>query len=318
MRLDPVFGQFRVNDGEDAKGESAIMDFFVRGGIEHFAFKSGTLAINAVYVEHTWAVPPHIHHGFYELAFVVGGEGTYLVDGRPIRACKGDVFFLSDNIVHVHEKPLQAFCQVFVSFVPTVLGARTDLAVPSGTENMFYEPFFDLAHDYKLATLAQDFGWICSQFLSLVHICHMRSPHRDEMLRTHLHALFRVLLTQYDGATTCEQATRARYLREVDRYVRAHLRDRIRIENLATALKKRPAEFSREFAATTGMRPTDYVNRVRVDEAKRLLAESDRSITEILYDSGFQNSTHFNKMFKRLVGRSPGDHRAMVRATAQG
>jgi AraC-like DNA-binding protein/mannose-6-phosphate isomerase-like protein (cupin superfamily) len=310
MRLDPVFGQFRVNEGEDAKGKNAIMDYFVVDGLEHFAFKSGALPINAVYVEHTWAVPPHVHHGFYELSFVVSGEGTYRIDGRPIRARKGDVFFLSDNVVHVHEEPPLPFCQVFVSFVPSMLG----LAARSGAESIFYEPFFDLAHDYKLSVAPSDYGWVCSQFLSIVHVAQMRSTHRDEMLRTHLHALFRVLLSQYDGGATSEQATRARYLREVDRYVRAHLQGRIRIENLAAALKKRPAAFSREFTEVTGMRPTDYVNRVRVDEAKRLLAESDRSITEILYDSGFQNSTHFNKMFKRLVGRSPGEHRAMARA----
>lgn len=59
----------------------------------------------------------------------------------------------------------------------------------------------------------------------------------------------------------------------------------------------------------TGLRFKPYLNRVRIDEAARLLMESDRTITEIAFMVGYSNTTHFNRVFRSLKGIAPSEYR---------
>jgi AraC-like DNA-binding protein len=67
--------------------------------------------------------------------------------------------------------------------------------------------------------------------------------------------------------------------------------------------------FCKVFKKTTGLRFTDYVGRVRLEDAKTQLLNPNRRISEIAYDVGFQSLTQFNRMFKRVFGQSPTEFR---------
>jgi AraC-like DNA-binding protein len=58
------------------------------------------------------------------------------------------------------------------------------------------------------------------------------------------------------------------------------------------------------------LRFTDYVGRVRLEDAKTQLLNPSRRISEIAYDVGFQSLTQFNRIFKRVFGQSPTEFRA--------
>jgi AraC-like DNA-binding protein len=68
--------------------------------------------------------------------------------------------------------------------------------------------------------------------------------------------------------------------------------------------------FCKVFHKTTGLTFTDYVARVRLDDAKTQLLNPSRRISEVAYDVGFQSLTQFNRTFKRVFGQSPTEFRA--------
>ena len=68
--------------------------------------------------------------------------------------------------------------------------------------------------------------------------------------------------------------------------------------------------FCKVFKKTTGLTFTDYVARVRLEDAKAELLNPNRRISEIAYDVGFQSLTQFNRVFKRIFGQSPTQFRA--------
>jgi AraC-like DNA-binding protein len=68
--------------------------------------------------------------------------------------------------------------------------------------------------------------------------------------------------------------------------------------------------FSKVFKKTTGLGFTDYVARVRLEDAKAELLNPNRRISEIAYDVGFQSLTQFNRVFRRIFGQSPTQFRA--------
>ncbi|MGY0196626.1 AraC family transcriptional regulator [Leptothrix sp. BB-4] len=79
--------------------------------------------------------------------------------------------------------------------------------------------------------------------------------------------------------------------------------------DIATELGMSESRFSRFFRRATGNTFTDFVNRVRINRACQLLMESDRLITHICYEVGFNNVANFNRRFLEIKGMTPSDFR---------
>jgi len=74
--------------------------------------------------------------------------------------------------------------------------------------------------------------------------------------------------------------------------------------------------FCKLFKRATGLTFTDFVNRARVEKAKRLLMRPSARITEIAYDVGFQSLSHFNRSFRRIADESPSEFRCRMKSAA--
>src|SRR5213596_2141779 len=81
------------------------------------------------------------------------------------------------------------------------------------------------------------------------------------------------------------------------------------LATVAKAVNTSTFYFCKLFKRATGLTFTDYLARVRVEKAKALLLNRNRRISEIAYDVGFQSLTHFNRIFRKLVGASPSSYR---------
>ncbi|WP_139990510.1 helix-turn-helix domain-containing protein [Paenibacillus paridis] len=88
-------------------------------------------------------------------------------------------------------------------------------------------------------------------------------------------------------------------------YMKKNLRDKISLENLARAAELPPVLFSRLFRLVTGTLPVDYMTRLRIDTAKRLLGEKDSRVKEVAAATGFRSEFYFSRTFHRIVGVSP-------------
>ncbi len=96
---------------------------------------------------------------------------------------------------------------------------------------------------------------------------------------------------------------------EICRYLHQHFTDYISLEKIAAVASMTETSFCRFFKRMTGQTFTEYLNELRIGHACRLLAESTRTISEIAYGSGFNSSTHFNRVFFRQKGQSPSHYR---------
>jgi AraC-like DNA-binding protein len=93
-------------------------------------------------------------------------------------------------------------------------------------------------------------------------------------------------------------------------FIEQHFDEEISLTRLAKAVNINPTHLSEKFKQVTGVNFVDYVARTRFDKARKLLAESDVRISEIAFEVGFQSLSQFNRVFKRLSGRSPTAYRA--------
>jgi transcriptional regulator GlxA family with amidase domain len=74
-----------------------------------------------------------------------------------------------------------------------------------------------------------------------------------------------------------------------------------------------PRTFKRRFKVATNHTPIDYVQRVRVERAKRLLETGHESVEQISWSVGYEDPASFRRLFKRVAGVSPGAYRQRFR-----
>jgi AraC-like DNA-binding protein/ligand-binding sensor protein len=84
------------------------------------------------------------------------------------------------------------------------------------------------------------------------------------------------------------------------------------LATVAKAVNTSTFYFCKLFKRTTGLTFTDYLARVRIEKAKRLLLDRNRRVSEVAYDVGFQSLTHFNRVFRKVAGQSPTSYRKAV------
>jgi len=95
-------------------------------------------------------------------------------------------------------------------------------------------------------------------------------------------------------------------------YIERHKMEPLSLAAVAQAAGASVFHFCKVFKKTTGLKFTDYVARVRLEDAKTQLLNPSRRISEVAYDVGFQSLTQFNRMFKRIFGQSPTEFRASL------
>ena len=101
------------------------------------------------------------------------------------------------------------------------------------------------------------------------------------------------------------------------RFVNAHLEEKISLEGVASHVGVSPYYFCKVFKQSAGMTLTEYVNRRRVEWAKRRLLNPQTRVTEVAFDVGFQSISQFNRSFLKYVGESPTRYREHAEAEAR-
>ena len=88
-------------------------------------------------------------------------------------------------------------------------------------------------------------------------------------------------------------------------YIADHFNEPISLEDVARVVNMHPSYFSSKFKQTTGSSFKGYLNMIRVEEGKRLLANTNFSIIDIALSSGFEDQSYFTKVFKKYTGMTP-------------
>jgi AraC-like DNA-binding protein len=99
---------------------------------------------------------------------------------------------------------------------------------------------------------------------------------------------------------------------QAKQYIMEHQGERLSLGAVAKAVNTSTFYFCKMFKRVTGINFTDYLSRVRIEKSKNLLINPNLRISEIAFEVGFQSLTHFNRVFKRILGQSPTQYRAQL------
>jgi transcriptional regulator GlxA family with amidase domain len=106
-------------------------------------------------------------------------------------------------------------------------------------------------------------------------------------------------------------------IRRCEDWIREHCREEIRFEALAEQLGMSPRNFIRRFKAATGLSPIDYLQRLRVRAARRMLEDGELGVQEVCQRVGYGDAAFFRTVFKRHTGLAPAAYRKRFGASAR-
>ena len=114
--------------------------------------------------------------------------------------------------------------------------------------------------------------------------------------------------------TTLQDSTR---IDKIFKHINQNFVRQIPLEEVADIASMTVPAFCRYFKRSTGKTYTRFVNEYRIVQARRLLTETTNSITDVCYECGFNNFSHFNKLFKEFTGQSASQYRKEVNRMIQ-
>jgi AraC family transcriptional regulator len=128
----------------------------------------------------------------------------------------------------------------------------------------------------------------------------------EHAVRLAVLASLRQPLVSADPGKTRIVATLPKWrLMRVLTYIETNMGERITLANLAATAGLSRMYFAKQFRATTGMRPHDFVLRKRIARAQQMLAETSDALVDIALSVGFQTQAHFTTVFKKFAGYTP-------------
>ena len=98
-------------------------------------------------------------------------------------------------------------------------------------------------------------------------------------------------------------------IRQVTRYIQTHLSDPVRTSDIADALYMSRSHLSLRFHAESGMKLCDYIDQVKIEEARTLLENTNKPAGMIAYYLGYSSQSHFTNVFKKITSLTPNQYR---------
>lgn len=130
--------------------------------------------------------------------------------------------------------------------------------------------------------------------------------------------LIRLVQSQYLQQVSKDSVTNSNSgrLQFILDYIRNHVTDKIMVDDLSVKAHMNRSAFFKLFKDQFGITPVEYINRERIRIAKYLLSGSDLSVTEISWQSGFNDANYFVRLFKKTEGITPGAYRELSKRGA--
>lgn len=97
----------------------------------------------------------------------------------------------------------------------------------------------------------------------------------------------------------------------VQRHIESNLTDKLNVDELAQLANMTPRTFIRKFKKSTGSTPYEYLQRIKMEKAKKLLETKDIGIEQVTYEVGYSDFASFRKVFKKNVGLNPSEYKRL-------
>jgi len=254
----------------------------------------------------TW----HYHNNF-EISFILEGSGKRIVADSIEEFQPGDLVFIGCNLPHVWIADKETRAPSGRSLEMVFLQFTSEVVCPQ----LLMLPEFKYIS--KAIALSERGIQIVGQTLNEVSELMLQMPYLKNFDRV-LH--FFKLMDIIGKSETNIQLASKEYLKMrfttgnkriavIHEFLMNNYREQIDLNQLAGLVNMAEGSLCRFFRMNMGMTVFEYLNKLKIELACKLLMDNDLSILEVCLDSGFNNLSHFNKQFKKINSLPPSEYR---------
>lgn len=247
----------------------------------------------------------HIHD-HYELYYLLSGERSYFIKDRSYHIIAGDLVFIDRNAVHkTSDVGIPDHERIVIYLNRNVLEQLYPEWLPMLEEPFMWDTPVLRLPLHESSYLTESMGQIKHELVSI-------QPSSSLVFR---HRIVELLLHAYQQRQNNkhlildDETPIRRKIADIARYLNDHIAESLPLPEVASRFYISPFYLSRLFKETTGFTYSNYLSLTRVKEAQKLLRETQLPISEIAWQCGFDNFSHFGKTFKKISHLSPRDYR---------
>lgn len=109
---------------------------------------------------------------------------------------------------------------------------------------------------------------------------------------------------------TASERRQVKLVNDAIKFIAAHYKENISLNHIAEEVKLQPTYLCRSFKEYTDKTPVEYINAMRIEEACKLLSQTDKRISSIVDELGFKDPGYFARVFKKYTGFKPSEYRS--------
>ncbi|MBO9608412.1 MAG: helix-turn-helix transcriptional regulator [Paenibacillaceae bacterium] len=264
------------------------------------------------------AKPIDIHTQEYmALVLVVEGSGRHEIAGTLLDISEGDAYLVEPGTTHAyHVCDNQPFMVYNVIFDRDFIGR--ELAVLTANDSFFQffyaEPFIRRTNPEQphLNLQRADRLRLRHMIEVLVEEDRTRGQGYKMFIKT---ALIQILIflsrcnDRADRQTSLDASDELQMMRQIGEFISLHRTEPLTLEQMSRLCGMGTTSFSTKFKQYSGFTFIDYRNRLRIKSACEDLVQTNHKIMDIAMNAGFDDLSHFNKLFRSVTGVSPGEYR---------
>jgi AraC-like DNA-binding protein len=222
------------------------------------------------------------------LVLVVQGKLVYSINHSNVMAEKGDLIFIPKG---------------------TFRGAENDGPTP----HRKYSALFDHSFPYGTVPLFDNDSFTKRRIGNIEYVAkRFESLHRERREEKPMHPFIATGILQELAGIASREAesagispTKWRLAEKMQQFIREHYRRSLNVNELAGLIQRSPNYTISLFKEVTGQTPVQYMQQLRIAEARNLLLNTDFTITEIADYLGFYDTSYFYRTFRKLTSMSP-------------
>ena len=253
---------------------------------------------------------PYHWHPELEIITVDAGHVSLTIADHVYEGERGDVFFVAGEEQHEIRAAGQenqfrsfVFAADFLQFARDDQ-AETELLAPIAEGRLRF------ATCLRVGTPGQ--REVRVQLMQIVRACLAQRPGSQLAVKAGLLGI--IAACAQNGLLAGRQMQpnedyKARQLREIVGYLGEHFTERLPLSDVAARFGLSPQYFSSFFREHFGRTFTQHINSLRIEQAARLLRETDLPVMEVGFQVGFDNFSYFIKRFRQVYGVSPSNYR---------
>jgi AraC-like DNA-binding protein len=251
------------------------------------------------------------YHNYYEISFITEGTGRRIVADSIETFHPGDLVFIGRNLPHVWIADKAKFALSNRNLEMVYLQFSSSMLFPQ----LLSTPEF--ANVKRALELSERGIQIVDQTQNEVSEIMLQLPYLKDIERLiHFYKLMDIIgRSSTHIPLASDEYIRKRFstgnkrIEAIHEYFMGNYRNEVNLDELSALVNMAKGSLCRFFKENSGLTLFEYLNLIKIEFACKMLLSHDLSITEVCYDSGFNNLNHFNKQFKKITGLTPSAYK---------